>query len=369
MKKVLVIAPYPYLPYFSGGQKFIARFLHYLGGATALTVVSTKGNDAAMADTYRLLPLLGQSSFRYADIRLIGKLSRLIREEKFDTIIWEHPYYWWLASRVKKRTGIKTLIHTHNIEYQRFRSLGKWWWPILRTYEKRCFRKADGLFFITPEDKKFAIESWQIAPEKCYDLPFGVEISGHPPDKALYKQELLHQFQLPGNTRLILFNGVLSYKPNLDALKVILDTINPVLLEQKDLAYRIIICGKNLPEEWNKLSAYKDKNVIYAGFVKKIEPYFLGADLFLNPVQLGGGVKTKMVESIAYGTTVVAVQSGATGLDSTTCGNKLIVVPDNDWTAFAQAVLHHLSDLSRTPASFYDAFYWENIIRRILLSV
>ncbi|MBK9571155.1 MAG: hypothetical protein IPO53_15415 [Chitinophagaceae bacterium] len=61
---------------------------------------------------------------------------------------------------VLEKNPIKVIIHTHNIEYQRFRSLGKWWWPLLKRYEKWSFQKADGLFFITPEDKNFAITKW-----------------------------------------------------------------------------------------------------------------------------------------------------------------------------------------------------------------
>ena len=56
-------------------------------------------------------------------------------------MICEHPYFAWLAFAVRKRTGINVIIHTHNIEYQRFRSTGKWWWPILKVYEKSVLKK------------------------------------------------------------------------------------------------------------------------------------------------------------------------------------------------------------------------------------
>jgi hypothetical protein len=42
MKKVLAIAPYSYLPYFSGGQKFIALFFEHLGKEVELTVISVE---------------------------------------------------------------------------------------------------------------------------------------------------------------------------------------------------------------------------------------------------------------------------------------------------------------------------------------
>ena len=40
MKKLLVIAPYNYLPWFSGGQKSIARFLEFLGKESDLSVIT-----------------------------------------------------------------------------------------------------------------------------------------------------------------------------------------------------------------------------------------------------------------------------------------------------------------------------------------
>ena len=48
MKKVIAIAPYSYLPYYSGGQKFIAQFFEYLGKEIDLTVISVAENDFAL---------------------------------------------------------------------------------------------------------------------------------------------------------------------------------------------------------------------------------------------------------------------------------------------------------------------------------
>ncbi|MCB9059875.1 MAG: glycosyltransferase, partial [Calditrichae bacterium] len=149
MKKILVIAPYQYLPYSSGGQKLIARFLHHLGEKTDLTVISVPSNDLTQVSTYKLIPLLTQGFSRYMNLSLPKKIIDLIRESQFDSVIWEHPYMGWMAKKVKKKTGIHTIIHTHNIEYQRFRSLGKWWWPLLKMYEKRALKKADHSLYVT----------------------------------------------------------------------------------------------------------------------------------------------------------------------------------------------------------------------------
>lgn len=368
MKKVLAIAPYPYLPFFSGGQKFIAQFLEYLGKEVELTVITVAENDFTLAKNYKTIPLLKKGFTRYADFSLVKKITLLIQQEKFDTVIWEHPYYGWLANRIKKKTGVRTIIHTHNIEYQRFRSTGRWWWPILKVYEKWAFKKSDGLFFITPEDKEFAIQHWGIAKNKCFDLPFGIEVKEFPADKAACRENIAQRHGIRADEKIILFNGLLNYKPNLDALKIITEEINPRLIQQSSFSYKIIICGKGLPEEMNDLKNFANKNIIYAGFVDTIEPYFKAADIFLNPVLTGGGIKTKMVEAIAFGATVIATESGAAGILKEACGEKLKITNDGDWDSFSKAITT-INSTPPTPNEYYSHYYWENVIRNILPSL
>lgn len=71
-------------------------------------------------------------------------------------------------------------------------------------------------------------------------------------------------------------------------------------------------------------------------------------------MQTGGGIKTKMVEAIAYGTTVILTQSGATGIIKNICGEKLIIIPDNDWTAFSNAIISNADKKPETPEVYYD---------------
>jgi len=366
LKKLLAIAPYQYLPYFSGGQKSIAQFLDYLGREADLTVISVSENDPSLIETYKHIAWLKKKSFsKYFDLALISKLTALIKKEEFDAIIWEHPYYTWLAGIIRKRTGIKTILHIHNIEYQRFQSTGKWWWPVLRIYEKRFFRIADEILFVSPDDKKFAIEKWGIKEEKCIEVAFGVEISKNPDDKESCQKAIKTLHKISDDEKILLFNGLLDYKPNLDALVTILKQINPVLFQYPNFKYKIIICGKRLPAELNELKEYSNKNIIYAGFVQDIEMYFKGADLFLNPVQSGGGIKTKMVESIAFGTTVITTETGAMGIHRDICGQKLIVVPDDHWNDFAEAIIANAGNTDVTPASYYDYYYWGSIVKKI----
>lgn len=368
MKKVLNIVPYQYLPYFSGGQKLIAHFNHYLGEQCVLHVAGTADNDAVLANTYTLHPILRKSRFRYADIGSFFRLQKLIKKEQIDTVIIEHPYLGWLGWLLKATCTIKLIVHTHNIEYERFRTLGKSWWRVLKFYESFILRQADKVFCITEDDRQWMINKLNISPEKCIVVPYGITQKQMPDDKQHSKIALAERCHFDPQHAMFLFNGLLDYKPNLDALHVILEQINPLLL-QSNLQYNIIITGKRLPAELNELKAWNHVHVHYAGFVDDIDFYFKAADLFLNPVQSGGGVKTKMIEAIACGTTVISTETGAIGIEHSVTGEKLILVADNDWNGFADEILKHAQQQTDTPVNYYKYYNWQQIAEQIVRSV
>lgn len=363
--KILSIVPYAILPYQSGGQKSIALFNEYLGQTCELTVIGTRGNDVQLASNYQLLPWMKDGSIKFFDVFLLFKLIPYIRKNNIDTVIMEHPYLGWMGYVLRKTTRIKWVVHTHNIEFERFKQLGKKWWPILKMYETWVLKKADTIFCISAEDKLYMETQLGLPSNKCNVVPFGIEQDGIPADKDACRNWLLQQHQIAEENNILLFNGALNYAPNLVALEAILNHINPLLLQQP-LKYIILICGRGLPKEYNNLAAYQHQNIRYAGFVENIEVYFKGADLFLNPITFGGGVKTKLIEALGCNTTVISTVNGAIGCDTSTCRNKLVIVPDANWEAFAKAIQVHLTIPNNTPTAFYDRYFWGNIVLRSL---
>ena len=47
------------------------------------------------------------------------------------------------------------------------------------------------------------------------------------------------------------------------------------------------------------------------------------------------------------------------------CGNKIKIVADNDANAFVKAILQTVDEPAKTPETYYDYYYWENIIKKI----
>jgi glycosyltransferase involved in cell wall biosynthesis len=255
------------------------------------------------------------------------------------------------------------VIHSHNIESLRFKSTGKWWWTILWYYERCIHRNADINFFITDEDRQYAIKQFKLKENNCHTITYGFDLNAPPTaeEKMNAKLYLQKKYNLSENTTIILFNGTLDYKPNQDALDIIINKINPILLQQKQFKYNIIICGKNLPSHYNNLIDIQSKNIIYAGFVDDIGLYFKGSDIFINPVTDGGGIKTKLVEALGYDLFCVSTKNGAIGVPPSICNHKLTIIEDNNFDAFANSIITANPQQFHINEDFFHHFFWKNI--------
>jgi polysaccharide biosynthesis protein PslH len=359
---VLTINSYKILPALMGGQKGIALFNEYLAAHVNLISVSVKSNDVSLAKEYKMLPVLSNSPFRYINIFYFFTFRTIIKKNKVGHVIIEHPYYGWLGLLLKWFCSVKLIIHSHNIESLRWQSTGHWWWRILWWYEKKVHQMADMNFFIHDEDRSFAINQYKVSPSKCTTITYGFERSNRPSkeERKAAREILEKKFGVTNNEKIILFNGTLHYKPNLDALDIILQKINPILLSEPNFVYKIIICGKGLPDSYNDLKKYAAKNILFAGFVADIDVYFKGSDIFVNPVSEGGGIKTKLVEALGFNLYVVTTKNGAIGVPLSVTGNKMTIIEENNWQQFADAILQAEIE-NDIPAAFFDHFYWGSI--------
>ncbi|SDE01293.1 glycosyltransferase family 4 protein [Niabella drilacis] len=370
MIKIASLVPYKIVPPVTGGEKAVYYFWKHLAAGSALTCFTVVENEPLSA-LYSTAPVLGSSrnKFRYLNPLLFFRLRRLLREQGIRYLVLEHPYFGWLGILLQRFAGIKLIVRSHNIEGLRFRDLKKWWWKLLSCYEKQVHRLADLSFFITPEDRDFALQYYSLLPEKCMVVPYGIELVPVAAEaRREAKRTLCNELGIDTDTRLILFNGTLSYGPNLDAVTAILRSINPLLRQQFSGAYRILVCGKGLPDALvQEMKAQEQKDILYRGFVKDIQLYFSAADLFINPVAEGGGIKTKLVEALGSNTPAVSYQKGAFGVPQEVAGTQLRVVADRDDRQFAAEMVAVLEQENGViPPVFYDYFRWDKIARRAM---
>lgn len=370
MTHVLGIASYRFLPAITGGQKGIALFYKYLSGYVRLYCASVKGIPvAAKEGDYEILPVFSNHSLRYINPIYFFRLKRIIKEKAITHILLEHPYYGWLGYLLKKFLRVKLIVHSHNIEGLRFKSLGKWWWRILLYYEKSIYRIADMNFFITDEEREFAIQNFKLNKDRCITITYGTELQSAPTQeqKAVAKKTVCQLHDLREDIPLLLFSAAFNYMPNLRALDAILFDINPKLLSAGK-PYHILICGPHLPAQYEQLSGYKHKHITYAGFVDDINLFFCAADIFINPVSEGGGIKTKVVEALAANCSVVSYRTGAYGIPVEVTGGKLCIADDAE--IFAECVFEFSSTIFNTiPGDYFNYFWWGEITKKAVDSL
>jgi hypothetical protein len=365
MLNVLSLVSYQFLPPKMGGQKCIALGNKYLSKHLNLTCITTENNLVTEDVNYSVFNILSNSKLRYINIFYFFAIRNLINKNNISHIIIEHPYYGWLGILLKRFCNVKLIVRSHNIEANRFKTIGKWWWKLLWQYEKIIHKSADLSFFITEEDRTYSINNFGLDINKCSVVTYGFELKS-PPDPQLKndsKANIKSAFNIADEDLVILFNGGLDYKPNQDALDIILEKINPLLVANNEFKYKIIICGKNLPSSYENLQSYKSQNIIYVGFVDDIKEYYLAADIFINPVIDGGGIKTKIVEALGYNVSLVSTKSGAIGISNQITGNKMTIIADNNWNEFAETI-QKINPNNNIPESFFDHFYWGKIAEK-----
>ncbi len=365
---LLCIAPYRFLPAVNGGHKAIEQLYKEVGSLIQTIVVSTSNNDVSLAQHYKLIPLFSTSPLHYINLFYFFRIKKLIKQNRITHLLMEHPYTGWLGFLLKKYAGVVWMVRSHNIEAVRFKTLEKWWWKLMWRYESWVHRKADMSFFITNDDRQFAINTYSVPQQKCNVLTYGIyqKAAPSPDEKKRAKTNLCKEYNIPFSNTVLLFNGDLGYAPNTAAVEAIVSRIHPLLIEQTSLAYTIFICGKNLPEMMQKQIQAKAENIIYTGFVADITSYFLAADIFINPVVTGGGIKTKLVEALAFNCNAVSTRSGAVGIDVSVCNDKLLIVEDDDWKGFVDCIQQASYINTNIGEAFYQVYNAETIAQHFL---
>jgi glycosyltransferase involved in cell wall biosynthesis len=299
---------------------------------------------------------------QFLDPRCWQKIYRTCRQQGATHLVLEFPYYGLAGVLCKKWLRLNLVVHAHNMEALRFREQKKWWWRALLVLEKWTLKNADAVFYKTEKDRQTAEQVFGLKGKKSVVIPYGI-VRQRTPDKAAAKQNIYQRHGIPAGTRLLLFAGTLDYGPNATAVENIEKKLIP-LLQKREVPFMVIFCGRIVYEAFAYLKGLQNKHLVYAGNVPDIENYFAAADVFLNPVVVGGGVQTKVVDALNFHLNVVCFETmteGITGADA-----KLFTAPAEDWEQFAEATIRAAENGNPTPALFFEHHDWNKIAEKAL---
>jgi glycosyltransferase involved in cell wall biosynthesis len=167
-------------------------------------------------------------------------------------------------------------------------------WP---RYEVGAWSRFDLLQVFTERD---AAALAALAPplrERIRVNPFGIDLPRATGAAAQVAGELL-------------FVGNMTHAPNVDAALWLGREVLPLLRARRPEAH-LTIAGAYPPPE---VEALASEHVLVTGWMRDLDPVMERAQIVLAPVRIGGGMRRKVLEAMAFGKTVVTTPRGAEGL-------------------------------------------------------
>ncbi|MCI0642796.1 MAG: glycosyltransferase family 4 protein [Gemmataceae bacterium] len=241
--------------------------------------------------------------------------------------VWQLEWSPYLLSLPIHFPG-RRLLMAHNVDsliWQRYfenaQGFARRWflkkqWRRFQQFEQESFRKADRVIAVSNEDAALIRD--------CFGQPC-VDVVENGIDRAYHEAVVSRR-----DPRTILFLGALDWRPNQDAVHLLLDEILPKVLSQAPEA-RLVLVGRNPPPGLAERVSRTPRVELHAD-VPDVRPYLAQAGVMAVPLRIGGGSRLKILEALACALPVVSTGIGAEGLQ---------ITPDQHYT---RAELHLLPD-------------------------
>jgi len=363
--RFLSIVWYQVLPSRFGGQKGIALFNKYLSAHKPLDCLCSKNNKPPDDVGYKVMAELPNSKTQFLNPFYWKKVVDTARKQHSTHLILEHPYHGIAGFLVKTILKRKLIVHSHNIEYLRFKQLKKWWWKILQLYEGWTHRQADLSIFKTEDDLERAVAQFKLQKARCFVMPYGVEQTIDPRIRIAARKEMEQFYDIAPHEKILLFAGTLDYLPIAEAVKAIYTIIAPELSKKK-FSFKIIICGRNRFREFQFLKKLSHPNVIQTGEVTSIDRYFAAADVFINPVITNTGMQTKIIDALSFHCNVVCFEEALKGIPFHLAKEKVFFAPLHDWDVLIHQSIKASDSSSPTPRMFMEEMEWNRHIKKFI---
>ena len=164
-----------------------------------------------------------------------------------------------------------------------------------RRAQSNASRNADAVVVCSPQDRDalggeqtYVIENGYVSPN---------EPVGHP------------ESAVPAIGGTLVFIGLQTYEPNIDASSFLVKRVLPILLESRpEISIRII--GRAGVE----VRELAGPNVEIIGEVDSIEGELIRADVSVVPLRIGAGTRIKILEALAHHVPIVTTTLGCEGL-------------------------------------------------------
>jgi glycosyltransferase involved in cell wall biosynthesis len=304
-----------------------------------------------------------------ASRRVLGEIVRRIAAGDLAAVHFNHLDAAQYAERLgASRARVRTVFDTHNLltrMYERFAHDGAnplrrgyatvQWWRMAR-YEPAILKAVDQVLVCSDTERELA-HTWGVGGARV--VPNGVDLARF---AAVSRKP-----RPAGAPPTIVFTGALSYAPNAEAVRWLLDAIAPEMRRVLP-RFRIVVVGKGASP--SLLARARPGEIDFTGWVDDVRPWLAEADVCLAPIRVGGGTRIKILEAMAAGVPVVSTKVGAEGIAAR--DGESIALAD-DAVGFAGAVAGLLRDpgraasiAARGQALVRERYGWDAVLAPLL---
>lgn len=232
-------------------------------------------------------------------------------------------------------TGVPVTSDTHEVKYDLLRRTAQKtsnpFWRLLtslsasfgKTEELALCHKFDLLLATTERDR-------QVFLQDLPNQPIAVIQNGA-------GESFFEDLKIDPEPCSMVFTGLFTHPPNRQGMLWFLNEILPLILAQEPRT-RVYVVGKSPPAE---IQARASQNVIVTGFVDDVRPYMARGQVYIIPLQAGGGIRGKALEAMAMKRPIVTTTIGVEGIHLVDRHSALFADTPN---AFAEAVLELFQD-------------------------
>lgn len=215
------------------------------------------------------------------------------------------------AHRLREVHDVPWIVMAHNVEsliWQRYHEmessrLKRWYigrqWKKFQAFEKDVFGRTDRVVAVSRPDAELARTQFEAPRVDVVDN--GVDV------------DYFHPADVEREPNRLLFLGSLDWRPNLDAVTLLLEETFPNILSRTPNSHLDIV-GRN-PPTWLRQQADAISHVELHANVPDVRPFLWRAGMLVVPLRIGGGSRLKILEALATGCPVLSTRVGAEGLD------------------------------------------------------
>lgn len=195
----------------------------------------------------------------------------------------------------------------------------------LTTYENIIFDYFDNHTIISEQDRDLIYHKDR---KSIHIIPNGIS------------QELLLNTKEFDKKYDLLFHGNLSYFPNVDCVRYIVQELMPLLI-QKKTDIKIAVSGASPSSKVIEYCKKYPQNIFMLGFVDDIVATYRSTHVFIAPLQTGTGLQNKILEAMALKIPCVASELCNNALKAT---NKVHLYTARNPTAYIISIIELLND-------------------------